>query len=890
MPNEYNYFLRVIVLLLLQSLALSTAHAQCDPHALEIPQNGVDEDCDGFDDFFLNLPPTIFLSAQQPFSLYFRNTILSKHTEDYYFYVESSLSNTATREKWSVTPTRLQVGTSKLRLFVLDSLGNTIAMDSTRVIVSDINATKTDSARLVLLGHSFFDQGYLPFYMHRLLTKPGKQPMSFHGTKICWAESRALFEGHGGQTWRWFKQDSISPFFRQGRALNIKAYNDQVIGLGKKPDYVVIYLDVNDFMNYSDLPGTTLQGIDDSIKSTWDRFAEPIIDSIRFYAPLAKIGYCMVPPTAATDQPFDSLRLVLPRISDRWRWNKIVSRVHIMANERYGNRESEGIYIIPTHLNFNSFTDFPNNDPVHPRPGNLLPSQTFGGYNLVSEAIYNWLMFCGSSQTQFYSSYRDQDGDGFGNPNLPFVAPSIPVGYVPNNKDCNDNNAQINPNSIEICGNLIDENCNGGINEDTIKPLIRCKQGVVPLSINSLGILNILASQINDNSSDQCSALTYITKPNTLSCTNLGANTVTLIGSDASGNRDSCSAIVLLSDLAPPTVKCKTGNIPLLLDQTGLTFVLPMLIDNNSQDQCTSISFITNPYGLSCKNIGINTVKLFAFDSFGNQDSCTAKVDLRETTPPVINCADKFLNIEVNQKGTFLVREGIVSLFDNCAIDSTTITRDSFSYSCADIDKEFAHTITIADTYGNKSSCTFMLFVKDLGDFDQDGSTNCIDACPLDANTSVLYTYFTDLDQDGYGAGGPIKSCLVPPSTSTNALDCDDTNSNFNPGAQEILNNAYDEDCNGVIDSTISSIDLASNSQLVLVSPNPVQSHLRVTSLKNIAQIQCFNNSGERVVNLNNLSTNLIEIDVKHLYSGFYTMIATLTSGEIVHQKWIKCE
>ena len=45
-------------------------------------------------------------------------------------------------------------------------------------------------------------------------------------------------------------------------------------------------------------------------------------------------------------------------------------------------------------------------------------------------------------------------------------------GFVPNNNcgfgqmgDCNDLNAAIRPGSIEVCGNNIDENCNGQINE-----------------------------------------------------------------------------------------------------------------------------------------------------------------------------------------------------------------------------------------------------------------------------------------------------------------------------------------------------------------------------------------------------------------------------------------
>ncbi len=55
--------------------------------------------------------------------------------------------------------------------------------------------------------------------------------------------------------------------------------------------------------------------------------------------------------------------------------------------------------------------------------------------------------------------YQDLDGDGYGNPNV--TSGTLIAGYVTVAGDCNDNNAAINPSAIEICGNAVDENCDG---------------------------------------------------------------------------------------------------------------------------------------------------------------------------------------------------------------------------------------------------------------------------------------------------------------------------------------------------------------------------------------------------------------------------------------------
>jgi hypothetical protein len=57
--------------------------------------------------------------------------------------------------------------------------------------------------------------------------------------------------------------------------------------------------------------------------------------------------------------------------------------------------------------------------------------------------------------------YQDLDGDGYGNLAVTLLACSQPPGYVSDSTDCDDTNANVNPGQAEVCGNGIDDNCNG---------------------------------------------------------------------------------------------------------------------------------------------------------------------------------------------------------------------------------------------------------------------------------------------------------------------------------------------------------------------------------------------------------------------------------------------
>lgn len=100
-----------------------------------------------------------------------------------------------------------------------------------------------------------------------------------------------------------------------------------------------------------------------------------------------------------------------------------------------------------------------------------------GVWNNVAESAAGSASILGSGITSFgefqiaeigcdaVTYYRDQDSDGYGNI-ADVVNSCIPVaGYVLNSLDCNDTNAQIKPGAVEICGNGIDEDCDGQVDE-----------------------------------------------------------------------------------------------------------------------------------------------------------------------------------------------------------------------------------------------------------------------------------------------------------------------------------------------------------------------------------------------------------------------------------------
>jgi len=241
--------------------------------------------------------------------------------------------------------------------------------------------------------------------------------------------------------------------------------------------------------------------------------------------------------------------------------------------------------------------------------------------------------------------------------------------------------------------------------------------------LDANGNASISASQINNGSFDNCGIASITVAPSTFTCSNVGANTVTLTVTDIHGNVNSATATVTVVDAIIPTVL--TQNQTIYLDANGQASITVAMINNASFDNCGISTLTLDNMNFNCSNVGANTVTLTATDVNGNVNSATATVTVQDNiAPTVIGCPS---NITVNNLANNCFQTVLYtppSFTDACGISTVTAVNNAGvicyqSICCADkVQGAFpvgvtTVTYTATDVNGNVSTCTFTITVVD---------------------------------------------------------------------------------------------------------------------------------------------------------------------------------
>jgi len=280
---------------------------------------------------------------------------------------------------------------------------------------------------------------------------------------------------------------------------------------------------------------------------------------------------------------------------------------------------------------------------------------------------------------------------------------------------CIDNNLLMRTwTATDGCSNAISHTQNVVV-QDTTKPNVAAQDFTVYL--NASGVAAIVASDVDDNSNDNCTALLSLSvNPSSFACADTAAPvTVTLLGTDDCGNQASATASVTVLDTISPTFASFPNNItenvaPGTCAKT-ITWTEPTASDNcaatvTREGQAPNTSF----------NAGTHNIVYTATDESGNAISGTLTITVNDNEAPDIAGLpnDTTINTDAGYCGATFSWTAPTAI-DSCP--NSTIALDPGSQNAGSFfaleDSPFTVSYTATDAASNTYQTSFQITVQD---------------------------------------------------------------------------------------------------------------------------------------------------------------------------------
>lgn len=356
----------------------------------------------------LGLPPRIYAVPGIEMNVYFDNVCLTVNPANFAFDVTCAKGKQQV-ERWTLVATDQDVGEYPFILEVRDEENHIVARAESTLQVVPRNAAAGVPLSVLIIGDSLTHMGYYPDQLLELCNANSKaNPQITLIGHVPKGQSDPR-EGYGGWTAERFMtqfkegarpegpldwkewNDCGSPFlYSDGKGSFKPDFNQycREFNGGKGPDIVTIFLGVNDNFGAND------ENIDASIDAMF-KYEDMMIDMIRQVRKNTKIGIFLTVPPAASQDAFGANYQCG---QTRWQYKRNQHRVVERLIKKYGGRESEFIYLVPTHVNLDTANNYPSlkgplnsrNEVEGVRLNNAVhPSNQ--GQRQIGDTLYSWL-------------------------------------------------------------------------------------------------------------------------------------------------------------------------------------------------------------------------------------------------------------------------------------------------------------------------------------------------------------------------------------------------------------------------------------------------------------------------------------------------------------------
>jgi len=348
----------------------------------------------------LTLPPSLYAVVGQEANIFFDSVVTATPGSIYGCKVYCPKGRQQ-NERWVFTPGVEDVGSFPLRIEVRDANDKIVAQGDSVVTVASSEGLRNRNTTLLAIGDSLTEAGVYTEELIAPARMAGSPRISLIGTHHSSGSPENVHEGYGGWKYEYFlsrfdpasdakggrKGSSPFVFDVAGKPVfDLPRYFKERVG-GTSPDVVTIFLGTNDVFVADD--GTREKVVDEIVAQ-----ASQLVGELRNALPAAKIGI-LVPVSPGSQDAFGEN---YGCEFDAWTYRKNQSRLVQKMIERFSGKSDQGIYFVPSFVNFDAEGDYPTaSSPRNARDSEMVARQTNAlhpserGYRHIADSIYAWL-------------------------------------------------------------------------------------------------------------------------------------------------------------------------------------------------------------------------------------------------------------------------------------------------------------------------------------------------------------------------------------------------------------------------------------------------------------------------------------------------------------------